>query len=217
MSSPHPAYEPPPDSFFDDTPARPPGADVEAFQQDWSSSPAQATSTRHPIAVVFHLLFKFCALFVYIFAWLIADSFVVVFILCILFLVFDFWVVKNVTGRLLVGLRWWNEIKEDGSNEWIFESLEETSSINASESRIFWISMFAVPLLWVMFTIISILKLTQPEWFLLDIVAVVLSISNIVGYVKCARDARKKLKTMASAYITNAVVNGAVQQTLNRV
>jgi hypothetical protein len=26
----------------------------------------------------------------------------------------DFWVVKNVTGRLLVGLRWWSDFDERG-------------------------------------------------------------------------------------------------------
>eukprot|EP01050_Picozoa_sp_SAG11_P010429 SAG11_NODE_1041_length_6056_cov_5.902468_6_plen_102_part_00 len=33
-------------------------------------------------------------------------------VLCILLLAMDFWTVKNVSGRLLVGLRWWNEIME---------------------------------------------------------------------------------------------------------
>lgn len=37
-------------------------------------------------------------------------------------LAFDFWVVKNVSGRLLVGLRWWHEVQPDGSDRWIFES-----------------------------------------------------------------------------------------------
>jgi len=37
-------------------------------------------------------------------------------------LAFDFWTVKNISGRLLVGLRWWNEINEDGTNSWLFES-----------------------------------------------------------------------------------------------
>jgi hypothetical protein len=27
----------------------------------------------------------------------------------------DFWVVKNVSGRILVGLRWWNEINDEGN------------------------------------------------------------------------------------------------------
>ena len=40
----------------------------------------------------------------------------------VLLLAADFWTVKNVTGRLLVGLRWWNKVNEDGSTEWVFES-----------------------------------------------------------------------------------------------
>lgn len=40
---------------------------------------------------------------------------------------------KNISGRLLVGLRWWNEVKPDGSNEWIFESLEKTAITNPTE------------------------------------------------------------------------------------
>jgi len=39
-----------------------------------------------------------------------------------LLLAFDFWTVKNVSGRLMVGLRWWNKIEEDGTSTWIFES-----------------------------------------------------------------------------------------------
>ena len=31
---------------------------------------------------------------------------------------------KNVSGRLLVGLRWWNEVTDEGGN-WRFESLAE--------------------------------------------------------------------------------------------
>ena len=34
---------------------------------------------------------------------------------------------KNVAGRLLVGLRWWNEVTDEGSN-WRFETLEEVMS-----------------------------------------------------------------------------------------
>ena len=28
----------------------------------------------------------------------------------------DFWVVKNISGRILVGLRWWNEINDLGES-----------------------------------------------------------------------------------------------------
>lgn len=29
---------------------------------------------------------------------------------------------QNVSGRLLVGLRWWNQVDEDGKSQWVFES-----------------------------------------------------------------------------------------------
>jgi len=33
--------------------------------------------------------------------------------------------ISYLLNRILVGLRWWNEVKEDGSEEWIFESDNE--------------------------------------------------------------------------------------------
>lgn len=34
----------------------------------------------------------------------------------------DFWTVKNVTGRLMVGLRWWNYVDDDGKSHWVYET-----------------------------------------------------------------------------------------------
>ena len=31
--------------------------------------------------------------------------------------------VKNVSGRLLVGLRWWSDADEEGNTTWKFEAL----------------------------------------------------------------------------------------------
>lgn len=39
---------------------------------------------------------------------------VMLFICVMILAAIDFWVVKNVTGRLLVGLRWWSEYDEKG-------------------------------------------------------------------------------------------------------
>lgn len=38
----------------------------------------------------------------------------------------DFWVTKNISGRKLVGLRWWNQIKPNGQEVWRFESKNES-------------------------------------------------------------------------------------------
>lgn len=76
---------------------------------------------RHPVAVVFHLLFRLLALVFYI-VCSIYFSFTGSVLTIILLLAIDFWIVKNITGRLLAGLRWWNKVEEDGSSSWVFEA-----------------------------------------------------------------------------------------------
>ena len=64
-----------------------------------------------------------------------SDSFIGSFVLIILLLSLDFWTVKNVSGRILAGLRfvkmeekfeklfrWWNYINDEGESTWVFES-----------------------------------------------------------------------------------------------
>ncbi|XP_051876843.1 Golgi apparatus membrane protein TVP23 homolog A-like isoform X5 [Pristis pectinata] len=77
---------------------------------------------RHPLATFFHLFFRVSAIITYLFCDWFSRSFVACFVTILLLLSCDFWSVKNVTGRLLVGLRWWNQIDEDGKSHWLFEA-----------------------------------------------------------------------------------------------
>lgn len=61
----------------------------------------------------------------YILSTLFFDSFVIIFVLTVILAALDFWVVKNISARILVGLRWWNEIDEKGESLWKFESLDQ--------------------------------------------------------------------------------------------
>jgi hypothetical protein len=118
-----------------------------------TTSDGALQQSHHPTALMFHIGFKLAALFVYLFGGFLSSSFVVSFVFVVLLLAFDFWTVKNVSGRLLVGLRWWNEVKEDGTNEWRFESREDTSRISDLDSRVFWLTLWLTPILWSIFTI----------------------------------------------------------------
>ena len=122
--------------------------------------------SKHPMTALFHVAFKAAAVFVYMFGSWFTSSFIFVFVLCILLLAADFWTVKNVSGRLLVGLRWWSYVKPDGSNEWIFESIEDQSEISAVDSRIFWGGIYASPIVWGIFLVLAILrlKLSTCQW-----------------------------------------------------
>ncbi|KAJ3105736.1 Golgi apparatus membrane protein TVP23 A [Phlyctochytrium bullatum] len=174
-------------------------------QQPGQPQPSILQQSSHPGALVFHVAFKIAALLVYMFGWLFRWSFIFSFVIIILLLSFDFWTVKNVTGRLLVGLRWWNEIKEDGSNVWIFES-RENRNVNPTDSRVFWVALYAAPAIWGVFGLLALLQFSF-SWLLVVIVAIVLNMANVIGYTKCEKDARQKVTSYISQ---NSYVQGFV-------
>ena len=177
----------------------------------------QFTHSSHPTACLFHILFKCLALGVYMLGsklfWL---EDVLVTVLCILLLASDFWVVKNITGRLLVGLRWWNKVDvTTGETSWIFESAsaaaattttttpnnssssssssrgENNNKNNAFDTNFFWAVLYLTPVLWCILSLSAILWLNFRNLVTL-ICALVLSISNVVGYYKCSADQRER-------------------------
>ncbi len=98
----------------------------------------------------------------------------------------------------MVGLRWWNEVSERGGNEWKFESLGEGQrGVNAFDSRMFWLVLYATPVVWVLLGIIAFLKLNV-DYLLLVVIAVLLSGANLLGYFKCSKAAQNQLKGLRS-------------------
>ena len=86
---------------------------------------------------------------------------VLIFIITILLLAADFYYLKNIAGRRLVGLRWWNEVDtQTGSSQWVFESSDPAVKIiNATDSRFFWMALYVQPLLWIALAILAVVKL----------------------------------------------------------
>jgi Eukaryotic protein of unknown function (DUF846) len=155
----------------------------------------------HPIVCIFHLLFKGLALFMYLFGgWFThkdgktsGANFITVTVCCMLLLAADFWVVKNITGRLLVGLRWWNKV-EGETTKWIFESAENRV-VNQFDSTIFWTALYATPLVWGFLFFIGLLKLNL-GWLIIVVMALALSCANVYGYYKCSSDQKVRFQQM---------------------
>lgn len=169
---------------------------------------------RHPVAAFFHIIFRLSALIFYFITNLVTSSFVTGFVIIILLLSFDFWVVKNVTGRLLVGLRWWNYIDEDGNSQWMFEAKKKkkgTSSL-ATESRLFWLGLIIFPVIWVFLFVVALIsfKLTS---LLIIFVAISLTSANLVGYVKCKKDSGKEMKSMAGNFLGRQIFSQMLSRT----
>jgi len=157
-----------------------------------------AKGLQHPVPALFHLLFKTLAIITYMFGDWFSSSFVNVFVVCVLLLAFDFWTVKNVSGRLMVGLRWWSEVQDDGSQHWRFEAQEENLQSTTLDIGVFWVGLIAPAVVWALLGVGMFLRL-KFDWLLLVATALALSGANIIGYVRCKSDARAK--------ITSAVTN----------
>ena len=147
--------------------------------------------TKSPITVFFHLIFKLSAILVYIlFGWF-SSSFVLTFVLCVILLAFDFWTVKNITGRKLAGLRWWVNTMEDGSNKWVFECVLDPATIDPVDKRIFWAGLFASPAAWLALLLLAIFKFNL-QWMLIVAVALALNVANFYGYWLSSSAANRK-------------------------
>lgn len=155
------------------------------------------------MASFFHLFFRVSAVVVYLLCELLSSSFIACMVTIILLLSCDFWAVKNVTGRLMVGLRWWNHIDEDGKSHWIFESRKSTpqdnQTISEAESRIFWLGLIACPVLWVIFAFSALFSF-RVKWLAVVIMGVVLQGANLYGYIRC-KVGTKNLTSMATSYL----------------
>lgn len=120
----------------------------------------------------------------YFFGGFIFNSSILVFIIVIILSALDFWTVKNVTGRLLVGLRWWSDYDEKGNEVWKFESYDKEFKANAVDTTFFWTSQIAFTGFWAVMFVIKLLSLSF-YWVLLVSICLALGFTNLLGYYKC--------------------------------
>ncbi|KAL3434280.1 hypothetical protein BDV09DRAFT_170089 [Aspergillus tetrazonus] len=162
-------------------------------QQPLNSQPQQGDLnwrlSAHPITLLTFLGFRLGALLMYLFGVLFINNFILVFILTLLLLSADFYYLKNIAGRRLVGLRWWNEVNTStGDSHWVFESADpNTRTISATDKRFFWLSLYVAPALWIGLGILAIVRLNSVIWLSLIAIALVLTITNTTAFSRCDR------------------------------
>ncbi|XP_033630384.1 Golgi apparatus membrane protein TVP23 homolog B-like [Asterias rubens] len=176
-------------------------------EDDWRRHRA----VRYPGAAFFHLFFRIGAVVSYLFCSFYQTSFIINFIIILFFVSLDFWTVKNVTGRLLVGLRWWNHIDEDGTSHWVYESRKgsKKNTETATEARLFWLGLVIFPLLWVIFVFVNLFSL-RFAWLVVTIVALMLSGANLYGYIRCKVGSKKQLSTIATQFLGQQMMSRAM-------
>ncbi|XP_061567380.1 Golgi apparatus membrane protein TVP23 homolog B [Cololabis saira] len=169
---------------------------------------------RYPLVSFFHLFFRTSAILVYLLCDFLSSGFIACMVSIILLLSCDFWTVKNVSGRLLVGLRWWNQVDEDGKSHWVFESKKpnSTNATTSAESQIFWLGLIVCPIFWVIFVFSTIFSFNL-KWLAVVIMGLVLQWANLYGYVRCKLGGKSNLTNIAKNYIGTTIFKQAMKET----
>eukprot|EP01052_Picozoa_sp_SAG31_P036070 SAG31_NODE_4445_length_3223_cov_82.165173_3_plen_218_part_00 len=138
-----------------------------------------------------------------------------------------------------VGLRWWNEILEDGQNAWKFEKVADPSSLLPSDSTLFWGGKTACRIpqshklkswcpraafawvrgllpglmlstgAWSLLLVSAVIGL-KLAWLMIVAVAVTLNCANVVGYFKCRSTAGDQLQAgLAQAAMATAALSAS--------
>ncbi|CAI9625643.1 golgi apparatus membrane protein tvp23 [Alternaria burnsii] len=165
----------------------------------------------HPITLLTFLFFRISSLLVYLLGLrLLTSNFVLIFIITILLLAIDFYYLKNIAGRRLVGLRWWNEVDANtGDGRWVFESLDPETGrqINATDKRFFWLALYAQPVLWVLLAIVALVSF-EFIWLTLVVIALVLTITNTLAFSRCDKFSQ------ATGFASNAMYGSGLARNL---
>ncbi|WVQ97661.1 hypothetical protein IAU59_004775 [Kwoniella sp. CBS 9459] len=180
----------------------------------------------HPMSLAFLYLFRSAAIAVYVLCGLFTDNYVLSIVLVVVLLSLDFWNTRNVAGRTLVGLRYWNEVDEEGESSWVFESRDPSRPANPIDAKMFWIALYAYPLGWLALLIVSLLKFNI-SFLPIVLLALVFNLSNLLGFTYADRDAQKRWASGIAASgnlmgfglggIGGQLVGGMVKNSLGRM
>ncbi|KAL5535439.1 TVP23 [Sanghuangporus sanghuang] len=177
----------------------------------------------HPLVLFFLYFFRITALAVYILSGIFTDNYVLSSVIVVVLLAMDFWNCRNVAGRILVGLRYWNQVDDDGESYWVFETRDPSRPANPIDSRMFWVAIYTFPVLWLVLLFISILKLNT--FLPIVLLALIFNVTNAIGFTYADRDAKQRWASSMAASgwnfglgsIGGQLIGSAVKNSVGRV
>ena len=98
----------------------------------------------------------------------------------------DFWYTKNISGRILVGLRWWNRFDPETQHDiWTFESKNEIKEANIDRNT-FWISLYGFTGAWIILFIWECVMFNF-MWGFLCLISLSIAGINTYGFFRCSK------------------------------
>eukprot|EP00184_Porphyridium_aerugineum_P002549 CAMPEP_0184708014 /NCGR_PEP_ID=MMETSP0313-20130426/37562_1 /TAXON_ID=2792 /ORGANISM="Porphyridium aerugineum, Strain SAG 1380-2" /LENGTH=229 /DNA_ID=CAMNT_0027169595 /DNA_START=302 /DNA_END=991 /DNA_ORIENTATION=- len=154
-------------------------------------------NSSHPFVASFHVLFKAMAITSYLVLGWVVNDFVIQFVVTVTLLAVDFWYTKNISGRMMVGLRYWNELDDGseggspGGTVWKFETCADRN--NVTDYRVFWYTLYVNPVVWIALSIVCVIKF-HISWLIVSSIALILNGVNLWGYWSCDKEAQKRVQ-----------------------
>jgi len=187
----------------------PQNAQTMAQTQSRSSITNFYRNSSHPFICIFTFIFKIAAFVIYIIISFFTNQKGLIYLSVILIGAVDFWITKNVSGRFLVGLRWWNEVKEGGKEVWIFESKNEKTEATADKS-IFWTSLYVNGGGWAILFLFKLITLSITNAIIAFTMLMFAGI-NLYGFFKCSKEQQGKLNKLGTRAVSNIAKEGIQQ------
>ena len=163
-------------------------------------------NSSHPFICLFTFIFKLAAFVIFIIISFFTNQKGLIYLSVILLGSVDFWITKNVSGRFLVGLRWWNEVKKDGKEVWIFESKNEKLE-SSSDKSVFWTSLYVNGGGWAILFLFKLITLSITNAIIAFTMLIFAGI-NLYGFFKCSKDQQGKLNKLGTKVVSNLAREG---------
>jgi len=170
----------------------------------------------HPLVLFCLYTFRIAAVATYLLCGYLTENFVLSTVVVVVLLAMDFWNARNVAGRRLVGLRYWNTVDDDGESYWVFESRGPSIRSNPVDSKMFWIAIYVFPALWLVILIFSIIRFSI-SFIPIVVLALVFNMTNAIGFTYADRDAKQRWASDVAAQGWNIGLGGIGGQIMGSV
>lgn len=153
----------------------------------------------HPTISLISVILKLSSIISFIILSIFTSNDALIMIIVILLGASDFWMTKNITGRLLVGLRWYNLLKIETNQEiWVFESKNEIKETNADRVT-FWTSLYAYNIIWIILFIWELIRLNF-VWSSICFILCIFAFTNTYGFFRCSKIQQNGAKILVGKY-----------------
>ncbi|OHT15604.1 hypothetical protein TRFO_42442 [Tritrichomonas foetus] len=154
-----------------------------------------------------YLITKFSVIFVFLISAILHFYPTLILTLVSISEIVEFWLVKNMFGLDLVGMRWSHEIGDSGESRWIFYSRPDPYVPEAACVRVFWAGLYGTFIIWTIIFLWTIFRSTWMNVFISLLVSVAQFV-NLSCFLRCNNESTRQADDIARSVMLGDVFDG---------